>query len=663
MSCTGGRASKDSIQRVFCVNQSTLKPQSENKAKVGKPYQSELLHLESTFRWSLSLDTDSLAERLRALGNYSLLAVGSGGSLSTAHLIADLHQNCFGQLAKAETPLLARAHLDKSRSCAVVLVSAQGRNPDILGLARAAVESEPKSVIALCASRDSPLAQLVNAFSRGFCFEFELASGKDGFLATNSLLALSTVALSAYGFGGKHAAASLRNVFGTSGRETGRGFPRVSRSFLECQYLVVLYGPESQIAALDLESKLIEAGLVSVQLSDYRNFAHGRHHWIAKNPNTAVLALAAKDEIPLASHTLGLLPATVQKLLVKTKYTGPPAWLALQAFVFELVGEYGKVRKIDPGRPGVPAFGRRVYHFNAFHKKRQDTESVAIQRKISVPGVVNRFVAKKFREEYSRLSERFCNTRFHGIVLDYDGTICDSVDRFGPIPDETVNALHRFTRAGLLLGVATGRGKSVRTALRDAFPESHWKRIWVGYYNGGAVARLDDTEQPDICGDGIPQLRSAAKAMQELNDPSLQLSIRPQQITVESSNTFDVHELWYQVLQCLQESKVEGLKVVVSTRSVDIVPMTTTKLTVLRALNNVRPGSTLLCIGDRPRWPGNDAELLSHDFSLSVDEVEGSPTGAWNLAPAGVLGSAALRYYLRRITIRSGHFEIRLGSQ
>src|ERR1700735_54232 len=151
-----------------------------------------MLYLESTYQRSLSLDTRSLAERLRALRNHSLLAVGSGGSQSTAYLIADLHQNYFGQLAKAETPLLARSHLDKSRSSAIVLVSARGKNPDILGVARAAVESEPISLIALCASLHSPLSRIVNAFSRGFCFEFELASGKDGFLATNSLLALST---------------------------------------------------------------------------------------------------------------------------------------------------------------------------------------------------------------------------------------------------------------------------------------------------------------------------------------------------------------------------------------------------------------------------------------------------------------------------------------
>ncbi len=629
---------------------------------MGRPYQSELLHLASTYRWSLSLDTGSLAERLHTLAKCSLLAVGSGGSQSTAHLIADLHQNRFGQLAKADTPLIARSYLEKSKPASIVLVSAGGKNPDILGVARAAVESEPKSLIALCASRNSPLSRIVNAFNRGFCFEFELASGRDGFLATNSLLALSTVALTAYGFSSEHLPSSLGKVFSASGLQRDYGLSRISRSFFNCEYLVVLYGPESQTAALDLESKLIEAGLVSVQLSDYRNFAHGRHHWIAKNPNTAVVALAARDEIPLASRTLNILPPTVQKLLLNTVYSAPASWLALQAAVFALVAEYGKARKIDPGRPGVPPFGRRVYHLNAFLKQKEGIETAAIRRKISLADTADPLAIKKLGQEYTRLCERFRNAKFQGMVLDYDGTICDSVDRFGAIPDETANALLRITRAGFLLGVATGRGKSVRKALRKAFPQSHWKRIWVGYYNGGTVARLDDTKQPDTSRVGIPQLQSAAEALREAGDLGLKLSIRPQQITIEKSNTSDVHELWCQVLQCLQESRVEGLKVVVSTRSVDVIPMTTTKLTVLRALRDIRPDSTFLCIGDRPRWPGNDAELLTHDFSLSVDEVAGSPTGVWNLAPAGLLGSAALRYYLGQIAIRSRHFEIRVGS-
>jgi len=618
--------------------------------------------LASTYRSSLSLDTVSLAERINALAKCSLLAVGSGGSQSTAHLIANLHENRFGQLAKAETPLIAHSYLQKSKPTAIVLVSAGGKNPDILGVARAAVESEAKSLIAFCASRNSPLARVVNAFSRGFCFEFELASGRDGFLATNSLLALGTVALTAYGFSSEHLPSSLGSLFSSYGTPRGFGLSRASRSFFDCEYLVVLYGAESQTAALDLESKLIEAGLVSVQLSDYRNFAHGRHHWIAKNPNTAVVGLAAKDDIPIASRTLALLPKTVQKLLLKTEYSAPASWLALQAAVFALVAEYGKARKIDPGRPGVPPFGRRVYHLNAFPKQKESIETTAIRRKINLADLTDTVAIKQLHDEFKGLSERFRNAKFHGMVLDYDGTICDRVDRFGAIPSETADALRRITQSGFLLGVATGRGKSVRKALRHALPQSHWKRIWVGYYNGGAIARLDDAKKPDTSGVGIRQLQLAAEALKGVSSLGLHLSVRPQQITVESNNISDVHELWCQVLQRLSESRVDGLKVVVSTRSVDVIPMTTSKLTLLGTLNDIRPDSTFLCIGDRPQWPGNDAELLKHDFSLSVDEVDGRLTGVWNLAPAGVLGSAALRYYLRQIAIRSTHFKIRVGS-
>ena len=60
----------------------------------------------------------------------------------------------------------------------------------------------------------------------------------------------------------------------------------------------------AESAAFDLESKLVEAGLVSVLLADYRNFAHGRHHWLAKNPDSAVVALASKEETLLAERTL-----------------------------------------------------------------------------------------------------------------------------------------------------------------------------------------------------------------------------------------------------------------------------------------------------------------------------------------------------------------------
>ena len=184
----------------------------------------------------------------------------------------------------------------------------------------------------------------------------------------------------------------------------------------------------------------------------------------------------------------------------------------------------------------------------------------------------------------------------------------------------------------------------------------------MGYYNGGTIARLDDADQPDISGVANQQIERAAAALRNLDIPHLNIEVRPQQITIESSIACDVKELWLEASKRLQESRIDGVKIVVSAHSVDVVPITTTKLAVLKTLTDLRPNSTLLAIGDQPRWPGNDSELLSHEFSLSVDDVDSKPRGVWNLAPAGVLGSAALRYYLRRVSIRPGYFRLRLAS-
>jgi hypothetical protein len=217
--------------------------------------------------------------------------------------------------------------------------------------------------------------------------------------------------------------------------------------------------------------------------------------------------------------------------------------------------------------------------------------------------------------------------------------------------------------AGTPLGIATGRGKSVREAMQAALAPRDWKRVWIGYYNGGLVARLDDDTQPNTDRDVVPSLQTAAAALKKLANEELNLTVRPEQITIEARSPQDVTELWSGIVRCLEEAQVTGVKVVASTRSVDVIPVTTTKLALLAALDNVRPSSKVLCIGDRPCWPGNDAQLLSEEFSLSVDEVDGNPRSVWNLAPAGVLGAAALRYYLGRIVVGECSFRIDLRSK
>ena len=100
---------------------------------------------------------------------------------------------------------------------------------------------------------------------------------------------------------------------------------------------------------------------------------------------------------------------------------------------------------------------------------------------------------------------------------------------------------------------------------------------------------------------------------------------------------------------------------VASSRSVDIIEAATSKLNVLKnMLGAGSPPNNTLFIGDRPSWPGNDYELLAQPGSLSVDEVGCDLETGWNLAPAGVTGSAALVHYLGQISKSSQHFRLAL---
>jgi fructoselysine-6-P-deglycase FrlB-like protein len=99
--------------------------------------------LPATYDYALALDITALAKEVHGVAPFPIVAIDSGGSQSTAVLVADLHQNEFGQGSKADTPLIASDYLGKLKSSAVFLVSASGENADILGIGRIAVESEP----------------------------------------------------------------------------------------------------------------------------------------------------------------------------------------------------------------------------------------------------------------------------------------------------------------------------------------------------------------------------------------------------------------------------------------------------------------------------------------------------------------------------------------
>jgi fructoselysine-6-P-deglycase FrlB-like protein len=334
---------------------------------VARPYASEMAKVPQTFDWAAITDIDALRKAVRTAALSPLRAIGSGGSLTVAHLLASFHQHYTGRLAAVATPLEAVGEPLDTSVCHW-LVSAGGGNVDILAAARTLIDREPRQLAVLCGREDSPLAEICRTHPFTDLLTFPPPAGKDGFLATNSLLGFGALLARTYAteFSEESHWVETAEIIRQSVKENSEisAIWEAETSLLwERPTTLVLHSSSTRAGAVDLESKFTEAALGNLQLADYRNFAHGRHHWLAKRGNmSAVLAFITEADRSLAERTLDLIPADVpQARLCLPGNTTTTALLSLLAALL-VTGWAGFARGIDPGRPGVPDFGRKLYN-------------------------------------------------------------------------------------------------------------------------------------------------------------------------------------------------------------------------------------------------------------------------------------------------------------
>jgi hypothetical protein len=632
---------------------------------MGRPFQTELEALHATYEWSRTVDIAEFTESVISSSDRPLWAIGSGGSYSAAHYAAYLHQTATMMPSKAVTPMEA-INVGSYRYGAASIWSAGGSNTDIIAAAQHVLQHDPDIAAITCLRPDSKLAKLADSYSDVFGTMLDGPWKADGFLSVNSLLTFFTICLRAYTESGFliEPLPTASELFGPVPFFQSAGAPEHWLAALARRTLVVLYGPNTHALAVDIESKFTEAALQNVSIADYRNFAHGRHHWIAKQgAQTAVVALISPGQARAASAILDLIPKETPIVRFETT-TNISASLSLLPTVLRFVQAAGSGRGIDPGRPGVPRFGSRMYNLRglAVTKRTRSTISLAVRRKVEP--FMERREAGYWADMAKGFIERLSRTTFTGLVLDYDGTICGRRHRFGSLPPEIADQLRRLLQSGLRIGIATGRGRSARASLRESIPEGLWPGLLIGYYNGAEVGALSDESCP---------LRSevAAGALldtahQITQDPVLKrvatIEVRPHQITLEPKSGISVKELWQLSVEGLRRGDAPGdLDVVHSTHSVDILSPGVSKLTVVRAVSpDAASSDRVLCIGDLGRWPGNDYRLLSTKYSLSCDQTSTSPDTCWNLAPPGLRGFQATTYYLEHIAVKGGEGLLKL---
>ncbi len=626
---------------------------------MGRPYATELSELPETYAWASQCHVTELANAIRAFGDSSLFAVGSGGSLTAAAFWAMMHELQTGRLSKYGSPLELRTSRFIKHQ-AVGLVSASGSNADILDAFRVAAFGEPTGLMALTHKVGSKLKEQAEPCEWAHVAEFEPPVKKDGFLATNSILSALVLIYRAYceAFGQECLIPGQLPGLGMAAPSIASDRPTVS----------LLYGDWGRIAAIDIESKLVEGGLRNVHLADYRNFGHGRHNWLSENNSTTTtVALVTPMSKSLSDRTLALFPPDAPVATLETIEDGPLGAVELLVKSFYLVGEISALTGLDPGRPHVPPFGRKLYRLRADSSPSRDSRPplpVLLERKLGSP--VHHWPSQVVEASKRALIE-YLNVlraaKFGGIVFDYDDTLCPRANRFGQLPQHASDMIAGLISNGISVGIATGRGRSVGNSLRSCLDSDIWNSITIGYYNGAEVLSLGDGD-PENSAPADGPLLEFHRAL--LNHPLVSnccvMELRPNQITITPEPSVHPRTVHRMILEEMAAEGPLGLGAVRSRHSVDIIgPQVSKRRVVHRIRTGIRdsdPDAQVLCIGDSGGWDGNDLHLLATPYSLSVADCPSNPRWAWNLAPLGQRGSQVIGHYTNVLRVESGRFAI-----
>ncbi len=630
-------------------------------------YDNELQQLGDTYQVALAADISRIKAAIAAASEASIIGVGSGGSFTVASLLCNLHETFTGRVSRPSTPLEIICNPTLASASPIFLISAEGKNPDIIESLQRARMHSARPVHILTNRKDSPLAECSSRLTDISIHVFEMAQ-KDGYLATNSLLMDAMLIARAYG-----ELDDDKDQMPASVEDLSLGETRIdtwlksTEGFIaeasKRQGLIVTFSPLLRAVAADLESKLAESALLHCQLADLRSFAHGRHLWLAERPgDCAILALVEPSLERLWDGMRALLPAEVPTLTMPCGGAKPRDLLAGLVAQMRLVSAIAARKGSDPGRPDVPQFGRDLHYIeiSSLIPAPPDQPGSSEQSKYEVlgshwPSVERHGSMRRAKDDFLESLER---QTFRAIVFDYDGTLCSSQRSDSPPPEPIIAHLKNLIEAGVIVAIASGRGGSIQEEIQKCLPEGYWKKVPVGLYNSGHISDLATTPgEPRPTSEFLSHVTRITRRLEALGAPIETIrTTHPYQVSVRFRAGVDTGSNWFVIADALRQAGLDMSRVVRSKHSVDILaPGVDKSHLVAHIIQNAKIDPyEILTMGDQGAWPGNDASLLEHKFSLSVDVPSRRLDRGWKLAPGHRRDVDATLWYLDRIRLLEG---------
>lgn len=631
---------------------------------------SKLDELPATLDRFAEFNALAIAKALAQGAGRHALAIGSGGSVVAAEYLVRCRDTLGLGPTTAVTPMQGVLDHHRLDTTEVWLFTAGGDNPDVCAAARAIADRGAAALHLVTRNPDGAAASIAVG-NGGSVHSVPVADEKDGYLATHSLLSMTTALLLASGIASRQTATASDMLNRLGARLTASRLPE-HRAQLARRWsglrptdtIVIAADPLLRPVASLLDTSLWEASLCPVQTTDFRNLAHGRHAWLHhREADTVVLALTAISSQTTWSAMETVLPARVRREAIDLGSGGRMDNLLGIIDGLSLIEAFGEVLSIDPGKPGIGEFGRAIYDDRSLEAVAAELPARVRQKRAAIAktdGVLstNASLALVGRERLQILH----SVNIGGLVFDYDGTIVCTDGRFDPPDREIIDELVRLHRAGVRLGIATGRGGSAGDDLRKMLPADVLPSVLIGYYNGGHLRTADiDIESDPPTQD--PAIAATAEWLDGRDDLFMEKVFKagPVQIGIDIDRLRHPYRFALDIAQCPQLASGE-VRISASGHSFDIIPAQSTKTMVVEEVRKLaQPGTEILCFGDSGSSCGNDHALLAHPHGISVGEVCDAADGCWSLFGGAIAGPEALLRTLRAL-VASPTGEIRLDA-
>lgn len=322
--------------------------------------------IPEALKWTERQDIKPLRDFFIEDAQKTLYCFASGGSYSSVDYAALLYEANQG-MAKALTPLSLSSVSDAAlKSSKILFTTSEGRGHDEKYVAKRATKANPENTCAIVRNGgddNDVVKKLRKAGSQWLVYDW--MSQSDSFIAT-----IDTVCK----FGLFYRAFTCENEIldklsvNLTPEHCFSYNPRVEGAIpmlKDIKNYIVLYNGWSRPVATDFESKMIESGIASVQLCDYRNWCHGRFIFLSKHMEDSALVLFltpkekqfVKDLIDGKSwrgKKADIFPCNTPIIKVESELDSPLASIDLLIKMYVFFNDIAKANGDEPCKPMNP---------------------------------------------------------------------------------------------------------------------------------------------------------------------------------------------------------------------------------------------------------------------------------------------------------------------